>query len=205
MSNTQHDKFYVYEHINTDGTVFYVGKGYKRRAWWSRTRSAGWKKAAANGFEVRIVKANLSENEAYDLEVKLIAQHGRRDLGLGTLENLTNGGDGVRGVCFGQLKERQKETRRQTRMEMLQKWYMAEEQARVDAEKRARRKPKSMFARVNDRQITCLESQITFLRLTKAVEWLKEQGHKTANATYLVKRASRKQQVYGYTWQLIRE
>lgn len=47
--------------------------------------------------KVEIVSSSLSYDNAANLEKELIAKLGRKDLGLGTLTNLTNGGDGVQG------------------------------------------------------------------------------------------------------------
>lgn len=87
--------FYVYEHIRPDtGRVFYVGKGKGRRAYWRNGRNRYWSAiASAHGFEVVIVSSGLSEQEAFELEVKLISQHGRSNLA-----NYTNGGDGASGA-----------------------------------------------------------------------------------------------------------
>ena len=48
-----------------------------------------------------IVKDNLTEEEAHSLEIKLIAEYGRKDLGSGILRNKTDGGEGVTGAKFG--------------------------------------------------------------------------------------------------------
>jgi hypothetical protein len=47
------------------------------------------------------VAQNLSETDAFALEVSLIAQHGRIDNGTGCLRNLSDGGDGNAGHHFG--------------------------------------------------------------------------------------------------------
>lgn len=87
--------FYVYQHIRPDtGRVFYIGKGKDRRAYWRNGRNRHWKAiASAHGFQVVIVSSGLSEQEAFDLEVKLIAKYGRFKLA-----NYTNGGDGASGA-----------------------------------------------------------------------------------------------------------
>ena len=40
----------------------------------------------------------MNEADAFQLEILLIYQYGRIDLGTGCLRNLTNGGDGVSGI-----------------------------------------------------------------------------------------------------------
>lgn len=101
-------KFYVYTYYDPRGGLnhpIYVGKGTSRRAYFhlrscanpilSRTlekiRAAGLKPA------VEIVFRTDDETEAIAREVALIAQYGRRNIGTGTLCNLTDGGEGVRG------------------------------------------------------------------------------------------------------------
>jgi hypothetical protein len=94
--------FYVYEHWRPDeGVIFYVGKGQKRRAWDTHRGRNRWHKfifaklkALGLQHEVRIVQKEMSEREAFDKEVKLIAYW--RDQGA-DLVNLTIGGDGPSG------------------------------------------------------------------------------------------------------------
>lgn len=85
---------YVYVHKRgTDGRVFYVGKGKKRRAWSSSGRSRHWRFVAEkHGFEVEIVKAGLPEGCALTLEQIEIAK-----IGFANLANATLGGGGTQG------------------------------------------------------------------------------------------------------------
>jgi len=84
-------RHYVYLHKKkTDGAVFYVGKGFGKRAWKKSTRSDWWKRIEAKyGRDVEIYKDDLSENDAFRLEAELIAFYGRENLC-----NLTDGGEG---------------------------------------------------------------------------------------------------------------
>lgn len=89
---------YVYAHYKaTTGEIFYIGKGSGcKRFKSSRQRSAWWKSVVAkHGFRVEIIQDGLQEWAALELECALIALHGRADLGLGPLVNLTDGGEGT--------------------------------------------------------------------------------------------------------------
>lgn len=94
--------FYVYLHITKDtNEIFYVGKGKGNRAYKSSGRNKFWHSVInKHGFKVEIVKENLTEEQSVALEKQLIHEYGRRDLGVGKLVNLTNGGDGVSGKIY---------------------------------------------------------------------------------------------------------
>ena len=98
-------KFFVYQHVRLDtNEVFYVGIGtlnkrsptYYSRAFEKKSRNPFWK-AIINKtkYKVEIVYKSSIKQEIKEKEKELIALYGRRDLGKGTLVNLTNGGDGV--------------------------------------------------------------------------------------------------------------
>lgn len=93
--------YYTYRHIRPDtGEVFYIGKGTNMRAWRPYPRSKFWKSIVSkNGgiFTVEIITHNLLSIDAELHERYLISLYGRRDLGNGSLCNLTDGGDGSPG------------------------------------------------------------------------------------------------------------
>lgn len=78
--------FYVYVWYKNNIPV-YVGKGKGRRAYRNKD------------VDVEIVRYNLTEQQAFDLEKALISEYGRADLNEGSLWNLTNGG----GINFSTL------------------------------------------------------------------------------------------------------
>jgi hypothetical protein len=107
------DKFYIYFHINpVKKEVFYVGKGYGNRAYSKKMRSNLWHYTVNKyGYEIHIFKDNLTENEAFALERNYIKKLGRKDLGLGPLINMTDGGDGASGIiCSEETKKKMSES-----------------------------------------------------------------------------------------------
>jgi hypothetical protein len=96
-------KFYVYLWVRHNGDPIYVGKGCGSRAYRrfdvrnNVHLHAIVKKDEDAGFpdpRVFIAKENLTENEAYDLEMRMIAEFKRTKDG-GTLANMTDGGPGA--------------------------------------------------------------------------------------------------------------
>jgi hypothetical protein len=90
--------FYVYIHINPiKNEIFYVGKGKGNRFITKFGRNNHWNNLVNKyGYDSLIIEENLSESEAFDLEIKYIKKIGRLDLGLGSLVNLSDGGDGIK-------------------------------------------------------------------------------------------------------------
>jgi hypothetical protein len=89
---------YVYVHKRLDtNIIFYVGIGTGqkfKRAFYQKDRTDWWKKIVGKaGYSVEIILNNVTRKEACEKEVELISFYGRRDLGLGSLVNLTNGGE----------------------------------------------------------------------------------------------------------------
>lgn len=75
-------KFYVYQYIREDGSPFYIGKGSKNRI---NESHSPWLNIPAPEYR-KVIKDGLSEQEAFDLELKLINYYGRKIDG-GVLEN----------------------------------------------------------------------------------------------------------------------
>ena len=95
---------YLYIHTILDkNKIFYVGigkdsKGKYLRAFSKKRRSIFWNNIIKNYvYKVDILHDDLTWEEACKKEKYYINLYGRRDLNLGYLCNLTNGGDGVSG------------------------------------------------------------------------------------------------------------
>lgn len=96
------DNYYIYRHIRLDtNEVFYVGMGKNRRYKDKTGRNNLWnrifKKCKGNIYCEKILE-ELSFEEAISKEIEFIALYGRKDLGTGTLANLTDGGEGTKSL-----------------------------------------------------------------------------------------------------------
>ena len=94
---------YVYQHVRLDkNEIFYIGigktKNYKRAYSKSGRNSYWYNVVNKTDYKVEIIVDNLSWEEASTKEIELITLHGRKDLGIGTLVNLTDGGQGATNV-----------------------------------------------------------------------------------------------------------
>lgn len=76
------ENFYVYQYITESGNPFYIGKGSKNRI---NDSHLPWLEIPAPEFR-QIIKNNLTEKEAFDLELELIKKFGRKVDG-GILDN----------------------------------------------------------------------------------------------------------------------
>lgn len=96
--------FYVYVYLRKCaskngpvGSPYYVGKGKLKRAY---DEHDGLQYIPDDKSRIIIVKDNLLEDEAFNLERTLIWWFGRIDLTTGCLRNLTDGGEGASGYVF---------------------------------------------------------------------------------------------------------
>lgn len=96
------NKYYIYFHINdAKNEIFYVGKGFGRRAFRKNDRNKFWKNVTSKySYTIVFPHKDITEEEAIKLEIYYISKIGRRDLGNGPLVNLTDGGDGSSGYIM---------------------------------------------------------------------------------------------------------
>ena len=87
------DIFYTYAYLREDRTPYYVGKGHGKRAYNSNHNV----KVPDDKDRIIFLKQNLTEEEAFNHEKYMIAVLGRKDLGIGILRNMTDGGEGRSG------------------------------------------------------------------------------------------------------------
>ena len=99
----------VYEHLRNDtNEVFYVGIGVdSNRAFEKHGRNPHWKNIVNKvGYTVNIVYKDIEHKEAKKIEILIIEKYGRKNLGLGNLVNMTDGGEGVFGLIHSEEARR---------------------------------------------------------------------------------------------------
>lgn len=95
--------YYVYIYRDIDGRVIYVGKGKGTRAWFHLNAKSHLgnvlRKRLREGYQIEpeFLCKDVDEEFAFFIEIETIRHFGRKDLGLGTLFNLTDGGEGSSG------------------------------------------------------------------------------------------------------------
>jgi len=95
----------VYRHIRLDKNIpFYIGiSNANGRRPYAKNRNSMWKRIVTKTeYRVEIIIDDLTWEQALEKEKEFIALYGRRDLGKGTLCNMTDGGDGAIGIIQSQ-------------------------------------------------------------------------------------------------------
>ena len=85
-------EYYVYKHIRLkDGSIFYIGKGKGDRMYSADRRNEHWKRIVKKdgGFTAQLIKDNITDEEALQLEMCII-----KEIGMENLTNMTEGGNG---------------------------------------------------------------------------------------------------------------
>jgi hypothetical protein len=92
-------QYYTYAYLREDGTPYYIGKGSGSRLYDNHHRERrNCVSIPKDRKKIIYLKQNLTEKEAFNHEIYMIAVLGRKDKGTGILRNLTNGGDGSSGA-----------------------------------------------------------------------------------------------------------
>ena len=102
----------LYMHTRkTDGRIFYIGIGSKKRSKSKSRRNKHWRNTVNKyGYNITILLDGLTWKKACNLEIKMIAFYGRKDKVGGCLVNKTDGGEGAKGIVISEeTKEKMSE------------------------------------------------------------------------------------------------
>jgi len=158
---------YVYRHIRLDNNeVFYVGicsNDKKNRAYSKLGRNSLWKKIVSKcGYRVEFVIENITFDEAKQIEIDLIKEYGRKDLGLGSLSNMTNGGDGTTGwVASKEFREAVSKRVKGEKNYMYGKTHSDEVKSKLSQINKGRKLPQSQIENIRNSLIGRTHSEET--------------------------------------------
>ena len=102
------NQYYIYSYLREDLSPYYIGKGSGRRAY---TKGPKEVKPPRDKSRVKIIKTDLTEEEAFLLEKLYILMFGRVDLGTGILRNKSDGGDGSSGYIVSPEERKRRSER----------------------------------------------------------------------------------------------
>ena len=172
---------YIYKHIRLDtNEVFYIGIGsdntYKR-ANLKKGRNIYWNNIInKSDYRIEILEDNISWEETLLKEVEYIKKYGRKDLGLGSLCNLTDGGEGTVGkVMSEELKSFHRNTlnkHRKITAEINRKLKTGSKLSKETLLKLQGRKlsskAKEKISNATSKKIICVEDNIEFNSIIEA-------------------------------------
>lgn len=224
--------YYVYLHRRrSDGIVFYVGKGIGRRAWKTSItngRSRKWQSVYyKHGLIVDIAQENLSEENAFLLEMWLIAKFRHEGY---DLCNMTDGGEGGSGYKWTEEAKKVKSSQMSNavynhygmrfKSTISAAYWLRDNgipgaaRANISAAARGLRgsaygfawwyegdEPKSLnTSRYCGVKVVC-SNGITFDSSMDAESWLKGEGFDKASQSHVIEVCKGKRKTaYGYSW-----
>ncbi len=189
------NKFYVYLHKRkSDGSVFYVGKGHGPRFKSKSGRSKHWINIAKkNGVIVEFFAFNISESEAFEIEIDLIKRLRERGE---NICNIYDGGEGPSGF------KHTKETKMKFRMAKLGKPQMPSHAAKSRTARLGQKNTPEMIAitkKARSKRIIRSDG-VCFKSVSDAVEFMENCGEKAYQGVISGCARGERNNACGYSW-----
>ncbi len=112
----EHSNFYIYGHFTNNGRIYYIGKGRGKRLFRlkrSNNREHNHQRKHYGCIPLILIE-NLTEDQAFEVEINLISKLKKQGI---VLVNQTNGGEGVSGYKHTDISKQQLS-------ESLKKYYI---------------------------------------------------------------------------------
>ena len=140
------NNYYTYAYLREDRTPYYIGKGKANRI------NSSLHTINLPPEERRIyLKKNLTDEQARKHEIYMISVLGRKDLGIGILRNMTDGGEGCSGRRFSEeTKKKLSEKKRGKKFTEEHKRKLSESAKKRKSSKKTREKMSILFAGKNN-------------------------------------------------------
>lgn len=149
----------VYKHIRKDtNEVFYIGIGKsEKRAYNATKRNQYWKRIIEKySYDIEIIETDLTWEAACEIEKQLIKKYGRADLGLGSLVNMTDGGDGTKNMLLTNeyLTKLRKPKSEEFRLKCIGRTHSEETKQKMSEAKLGKKRPVEVMENiVNKRKL----------------------------------------------------
>ena len=179
---------FVYRHIRLDkNEPFYIGIGKTdRRAYRKDWRNKYWTSISNKGYKIEILFDDLTWEKACEKEIELIQLYGRKDLGLGTLVNMTDGGEGGNGTLQSEETKKKKSIalKGKIRSDESKQKYSLVSKNRTYTEETRKKMSEAKKGKIGNRLGTKV-SEETKLKISNSkkntIAWNKGLGHSEAH------------------------
>jgi hypothetical protein len=135
------EEYYVYAYLRENGTPYYIGKGRGYRAYY---RTKYELIVLPPDDKILIILQNLTEEQAFSNERNYIAWYGRLDINTGTLENRTDGGEGISGY------KHTKEVKDKLRQHSTGRYYSEETRKKISDNTKGKKRTEEQKKRISE-------------------------------------------------------
>jgi len=140
-------EYYTYAYLREDGTPYYIGKGKAGRI----NNTLHTIHLPTEKERIIYLKKNLTDEEARNHEIYMIAVLGRKDLGTGILRNMTDGGEGCAGrVLSEETKKKLSDSHKGRKKSEAHRKALSEAAKKRKASKETKEKMSKVFMGENN-------------------------------------------------------